>query len=161
MSTRPTSAPVPPEDLRRRAAERVEKLLAGRLLRGGLRTSRPEWYYQVEAAEPQAYPAPRPGELDGWQVQVHTWRHWSDARVHIDADTGEIMHRCVDRLAAPPTDAELEREEALRIAATVIQIPADARLKSFWHEYFADEHRVARLEWEHFHKDLRVDGDYL
>jgi hypothetical protein len=85
-----------------------------------------------------------------------------DARVHLDAESGEVMHRCVDRLAEPPTDARLSQEEALRAAAGAMEIPRDARLSGFGHEPFADGgYQVARLEWEHYIKDVRVDGDYL
>lgn len=150
-----------PEHIADKATERARTLLKGRLERGGIDATHPEWYFQVEAALPQAYLPPAPGHAAGWQVRVHTWRHWSDARVHLDADTGEVMYRCVDRLASPPTDAELDEDEAVRVASGLVTIPPDARLRSFWHEFLAAEHKVARIEWEHFYKDLRVDGDYL
>ncbi len=142
------------QEISRLAAERVQALLAGRLQRGGISTSRPEWYAQAEAQEPQAYPG-------GWQVRVHTWRHWSDAWVHFDADSGEMLYRALDRLAEPPTEAEMTQADALEATARQIHIPKDARLKSFWHEWFAEGCRVARLEWEHWYQELRVDGDYL
>jgi hypothetical protein len=154
MSTAPKSPPPPPADLQKLAVERVRRLLAGRLQRGGIRTSRPEWYFQSESGKPESY-------AGGWQVRLRTWRHWSDARIHLDADSGEVLYRCIDRFAEPPTDAELTQNEAERIAATLIPIPPDARVRLFSHEQFADGHKVARLEWDHFHRDLRVDGDYL
>ncbi|NLX21197.1 MAG: hypothetical protein GXY55_05925 [Phycisphaerae bacterium] len=145
----------PPPGLPEKAEDLVVRMLKARLVRGGISTTRPEWYFQVERTDPQPQPA-------GWQVRVRTWRHWSDARVHLDADGGEVMHRCVDRLAEPPTDARLSQEEALRAAAGAMEIPRDARLSGFGHEPFADGgYQVARLEWEHYIKDVRVDGDYL
>lgn len=154
MSTQPAQTPKPPDNLGRLAAERVAALLAGRLQRARIKTSRPDWYFQTQAQEPQAY-------AEGWQVRVRTWRHWSDARVHLDADSGAVMHRCVDRLAGPPTEKEMSEPEALSVAAQVITIPPGARLASLRHEYFADGHKVVRLEWQHYHHGLRVDGDYL
>ena len=151
--TQPT--PTPPKGIREKAAERVRRLLIGRLQRGGIPTSKPERFLEIEPAEPEHYPA-------GWQVRVKTWRHWSDARIHVDADSGETMFRRVDRLAEPPTDGRLTQEQALKIAARLIEIPRDARLKLFAHETFAEGgYSVARLEWDHYFKDLRVDGDYL
>ena len=145
----------PPEDIGERARRRAEQLFESRRRRAGIGTTHPEWYAQCEAAEPEEYPG-------GWQVRVRTWRHWSDATVHFDADTGELMHRCVDRLSDPPTDAEMTKEEALRAAGELIPIPRDAELVLFAHEEFAEGgRRVARLEWVHVHRGLRVDGDYL
>lgn len=142
------------EKLSKEAGERARQMLAERLKRGGISTSRPEWYFECEPQRPQQY-------RGGSQVRVHTWRHWSDADVHYDADTGELMHRCVDRLADPPTDAELTKEEALRLAAGLITIPPDAELHSFGHEEFAEGRKAARLDWIHVHQGMRVDGDYL
>jgi len=144
----------PPEDLSKSAVGRAEQMLAGRLERNGISTSRPEWYFQCEAGEPEPFPG-------GWQVRVRTWRHWSDATVHFDAEGGDVLHRCVDRLSDPPAGAEMTKEDALRIAASVIDIPSDARLASFRHEEFAEGRRVARLDWQRFRGELRVDGDYL
>ena len=144
-----------PSQLKETAAKRVLDILAGRLERGGISTSRPDWYFQTEAGDPQEFPG-------GWQVRVRTWRHWSDAAVHFDADTGEVLHWSVDRLSDPPTNAKLTQEEALRIAAGIIEIPLDAELHRFEHEEFAEGGRhVARIEWKRVHKGLRVDGDYL
>jgi len=147
-------AQIDPERLREAARQRVQRLLAGRLRRGGVSTSRPEWFFQGEADPPQAYPG-------GWQVRVRTWRHWSDAAVHLDADNGELLYRCVDRLSDPPTSAEMTREEAEQAAASLVEIPRNARLASFRHEPFAPERKMVRLEWEHVHDGVRVEGDYL
>ena len=143
------------EELSERACKRAEGLFKGRLQRGGLGADDPEWYVQCEAGQPQECPG-------GSQVRVQTWRHWSDATVHADAETGEILHRCVDRLADPPTDKKMTQEEALQVADEQLTIPPGAELVSFRHEDFADGgRRVARLEWAHFRWGLRVDGDYL
>lgn len=147
--------PAQPSNLTETARQRVEQLFAGRRGRARLHASTPEWYTQAEPNEPQAFPG-------GYQVRVRTWRHWSDAYVHLDAEDGGVLHVSVDRLSAPPTDVELTEAEALAIAARLIDIPADAELVSFRHEEFADGgHRVARLDWRHMHRGLRVDGDYL
>lgn len=144
----------PPEGLSERARQRAEQLFDGRRRRAEIVTSRPEWYSQCEPGEPEAYPG-------GWQVRVRTWRYWSDAKVDYDADTGELMHRCVDRLSDPPTEAEMTEEEALRVAAGLMAIPAEGVLASFGHEEFAENRKVARLEWVHVHNGMRVDGDYF
>jgi hypothetical protein len=153
MNPNPSNTPMP-EGLPARALATARKLLAGRLRRGGVSTSRPDWYFQCEAAEPQAY-------AGGWQVRVRTWRHWSDASVHVDGQTGEMLYRCVDRLSDPPSQTEMSQSEAERAAARQIAIPPDARLAAFTHETFAEGRRVARLEWQHVHDGLRVDGDHL
>jgi hypothetical protein len=149
----PPTSPTDPQRLQETAAARARRLLQNRLRRGGVSTSRPDWFFDCAADGPQPFPG-------GWQVRVHTWRHWSSARVHFDADTGERLHRCIDRLADPPTDAELSQAEALSAAAAV-PVPPDARLVSFRHEAFAPGHTVARLEWQHVHGGLRVSGDCL
>ena len=144
----------PPAGIQDRAAERAKQLLADRLKRGGISTTRPDWYFQCEAGETQAYPG-------GFQVRVRTWRHWSDASVHIDAETGGVMHRCVDRLSDPPTDRELTEAQALVIAKKLMTVPPEAVVHSFRHEEFAERRKVARLDWIHVHDGLRVDGDYF
>jgi hypothetical protein len=142
-----------PQRLSGAALERVRTLLAGRVRRAGAHIP-PEWAFQCEAAEPQAFPG-------GWQVRVRTWRHWSDAAVHFDAESGETLYRCVDRLADPPTDAQMSLDAALRAAQAAMTIPDGARLTGFRHEAFAAERNVARLEWEHWHDGMRVEGDRL
>ncbi|MCK4341232.1 MAG: hypothetical protein KAY37_05850 [Phycisphaerae bacterium] len=145
----------PPENITERARERADHLFEGRRDRAGLSTDHPEWYTQCEAGEAQPFPG-------GWQVRVRTWRHWSDATVHFEADTGEVMHRCVDRLSDPPTEDEMMQEEALSVAEGLFDIPPGAELSSFRHEDFAAGGRkVARLDWIHVHQGLRVDGDYF
>lgn len=145
----------PPEGLSDRARQRAEQLFEARRLRGGIRTRQPERYTQCEADAPE----PIPG---GWQVRVRTWRHWSHATVQFDADTGIVMYQCIDRLSDPPADAQLTQDEAVRLAGELVEIPADAEFASFRHEPFADGGRnVARLEWRHVHRGLRVDGDFL
>lgn len=150
----PPTPPPPPADIKDRALERAKQLLGDRLKRGGISTTRPDWYFQCEAGEPQVYPG-------GWQVRVRTWRHWSDADVHFDAETGVVTYRCVDRLSDPPADQELTEAEALAIAKGAISIPPEAVVHSFRHEQFAEGRKVARLDWVHMHGDLRVDGDYF
>jgi hypothetical protein len=145
----------PPKDLERLARERVERLLRGRLTRGVISTTRPARFFAAEPGPPQELPG-------GWQVRVKTWRHWSDARVHLDADDGSVLYRSIERLSDPPCeDTELSQSEAEEIVRRELPVPATARVRSFWHETFAEQRHVARIEWEHWHKDVRVDGDYL
>ncbi|MFO0837823.1 MAG: hypothetical protein U1D55_04805 [Phycisphaerae bacterium] len=150
-----TSSASPKSDpLQRKAAERVRRLLAGRLRRGGISTSRPEWFYECEATPSQAYPG-------GVQVRVRTWRHWSDASVWFDGLSGEVLRRCIDRLSDPPTSNEMSRQDAERVAAAAVTIPRGARLRLFGHEEFAPRRLLAKLEWEHVHNGTRLEGDYL
>ncbi len=135
--------------------QRVARLLTGRLRRAGAKSSRPDWYFQCEPAPPpEAYSG-------GWQVRVRTWRYWSDAAVHLDGQSGELMYRCVDRLSDPPTQASLTREQAEQLAASAVQIPRDARLKSVQDEPFSKDRTLTRLEWSHVVGGLPVEGDYL
>ena len=132
----------------------MQSLLADRLRRGGISTSRPDWFFQCAAQAPEPYPG-------GTQVRVRTWRHWSNARAQFDAATGELLHRRIDRLADPPTAAELSPAEALSVATATGIVPPDARLVTFRHEQFAPGRNVARLEWNHNHAGLPVAGDCL
>lgn len=142
-----------PEGIQEKAFDKVEHLFDGRRQRGKL-YGPAEWYVDYEAQLPEPYEG-------GWQVRVRTWRHWSDASVHLDADTGEVAYRCVDRLADPETTVELTQQEAEKIAAGLVTLPPDAQVASFWHEEFAENRTVARLEWTHIHDGMRVDGDYF
>ncbi len=144
-----------PKETQQDAVERCDALLAARLKRGGISTSRPEWYFECTATDPQPLPA------GGWQVRVKTRRHWSDADVHFDAETGEVLFRCIDRLCDPPTERELDEAEALEIVKRLVPLPEGATLRMFSHEYFAPQRKVTRLEWEHVHQGRRVAGDFL
>lgn len=143
-----------PENLGTEAAERVRTLLLRRLDSAGFRTNRPDAYFDVSVNPAQRSP-------DGWQVRVRTWKHWSDARVEFDANDGARLLIGIDRLCEPASQRRLTQDEAMHLAAKLVTIPSDARLLSFRHEPYAPHHIVARLEWEHWHHDLRVDGDYL
>jgi hypothetical protein len=97
----------------------------------------------------------------GWQVRVRTWRHWSDASVDFDADTGDLVGYAIDRYADPPTNAEIDEETAVRAVREQIEIPPDAEFEGLEHFQATPEHRLARLEWRHLHAGLPVDGDFL
>lgn len=147
----------PPGDAQRlgdAATEVVQRLLRARLVRGGVCTSRPDWFYQCEAGPAEAC-------AGGTQVRVRTWRHWSEAHVQFDGDTGEVLHRRIDRLADPPATEALTQADALAAAQAAVAVPRDARLTVFRHEPFAPGRNMVRLEWEHVHEGLRVDGDCL
>jgi len=143
-----------PEEMKSSAIERVTEVLSRRLRQGGRSTGQPDLYFQCEADEPQAYPG-------GFQVRIHTWRHWSDARVAFDADTGEVMAYSILRYADPLNDEEMTREEALAAASEAIQVPDDAVLKTFYHFEYGKNRKLARLEWKRIYQGLRVDGDTL
>ena len=106
----------PPEGLKSLAEETVTDLFAGRLERGGISTTRPEFYFQCEAGESRAF-------AGGLEVRVKTWRHWSDATVELNAQTGEVMGRAVDRYCDPPNDREMPQAAALQVAAEDVGIP--------------------------------------
>lgn len=142
------------DQMKSSAVNEVTNILLRRLERGGISTSRSEFYFQCKAEEPQTYPG-------GYQVRVQTWRHWSDARVEINADSGELMSWSIVRYSDPSNDREISQEEALLMAAKAVLIPADAVLQRFYHFNYAPKHKLARLEWERFYNGLRVDGDYL
>jgi hypothetical protein len=135
------------------AARIVHDLLARRLQRAKISTSRPEWFFQVEPAGLEPFDG-------GAQVRVRTWRHWSDASVTYQADDGELLADVIDRFAAPPADADGDRD-ALIQAALMVGVPADAELAAFDHTPFAQEHRVTQIQWLRRHDNLRVDGDFL
>ena len=132
----------------------VAKLFSHRLEAGGIVPDAPELYFQCQADEPQAYPG-------GFQVRVHTWRHWSDARVFLDSDSGEMMGFSIDRYADPPNEDEMTQEDALAAFSKTTEIPVDAVLKTFYHFDFLTKHKLARLEWKRIYQGLRVDGDTL
>lgn len=132
----------------------VRKLLARRLEAAGIRAPRPELFFQCEATEPEPYPG-------GTQVRVRTWRQWSEARVKLDADTGEFLGYAVDRYSDPMTRTELTQEQALQLAAGAVQLPPEAVLAGFRHSDYAPQRRLVELTWWHVHEGLRVDGDSI
>jgi len=142
------------EEMKKSAIDKATELLSTRLKQGGISTSRPDFYFQCEAEEPRAY-------AGGFEVRVHTWRHWSDALVEFDADSGQLMKCSIRSYADPPNDQEMVQEEALEVANRAIEIPAEAVFRAFYHFNFTPNCKLARLEWERFYKGLRVVGDYL
>lgn len=153
MTIAPMSTPPSPQ-LAQTALQRVQRLLAGRVRRAGAAPGPADWYFQCEATPPTPYPG-------GWQVRVRTWRHWSDVAVDFDAESGQRMVRCVDRLAEPATDKRLSPEEAERAVSEHWPIPAGARFAGITHEEFASGIVLTRAEWRHWHDQLRVEGDFL
>jgi hypothetical protein len=144
----------PADPRRKEAAERVERILMGRLKRAGQSVSNARELFSCQADDPQAY-------LTGSQVRVHVSRHWSDARVKLDAGSGEMLGYSVDRYSDPPTQSELTEEDALALAATLVKLPPDAVLESFQHVEWAPRRRLAEIQWKRVHKGLRVDGDSI
>jgi len=142
------------DQMKESAVNTVRELLSKRLKSGGISTTRPDFYFQCEAIEPRSH-------SEGFEVRVKTWRFWSKATVQLNADTGDLMAYSIDRYSDPSNDKEMTREEALRVAAKKIEIPADATLRSFYHFNFAPNCKLARLEWERIYQGLRVEGDYL
>ena len=142
-------------DPKTEAENYASRILERRLEHAGISTAHPEWYFQCEG-EPQ--PQPFPG---GTQVRVHTWRHWSDALVKLNADTGELFGYVVNRFDDAPTPNELTEEEAVAAAAKVVQIPADAELAEFGHVDYPHGRRMVLLEWIHVINGIRVHGDFL
>ncbi len=138
----------------REAEHYVSRILERRLERAGISTAHPEWYFQCEGGQQQPFPG-------GLQVRVHTWRHWSDALVKLNADTGELFGYAVDRFDDAPTPDELSVEEALEAAAKAIEIPPDAELADFRHVDFPHGRKMVLLEWAHVVGGLRVEGDFL
>jgi hypothetical protein len=142
------------ESLKQSAEDFVAKLLSYRLESGGIPTDAPELYFQCQADDPQEYPG-------GFQVRVHTWRHWSNARVLIASNSGEIIGFSIDRYAYPENNLEMTKEKALDVVSKLISIPTDAVLNNFYHFDYMTNHRIAKLEWNRIYKGLKVVGDYL
>jgi len=136
------------------AEQYVSRILERRLERAGISTAHPEWYFQCEGEQQQPFPG-------GFQVRVHTWRHWSDALVKLNADNGELLGYAVDRFDDAPTPNELTEEEALGAAAKTIEIPPDAELADFQHVDFPHGRKMVLLEWVHVVNGIRVEGDFL
>ncbi|MDP3000600.1 MAG: hypothetical protein Q8N47_24160 [Bryobacterales bacterium] len=144
----------PADPRRKEAAERVERILTGRLKRAGQSVSNARELFSCQADEPQPYKT-------GSQVRVHISRHWSDARVKLDGDTGDMLGYSVDRYSDPPTRTELTGEQALALAASLISIPPDAVLESFQHVEWAPRRWLVEIQWKRVHQGLRVDGDSI
>ena len=140
------------EGMQEAAVDVVTKLLAGRLERAGMPTGEPERHFQCEAE-------PARENQGGFEVRVRTWRHWSNAHVYIDADTGQVIGYSIPRYARPATDAEMSRDDAIAAASAVVDVPPDAELQSFYHVQYRPRTKAARLEWQHVHQGMRVDGD--
>ena len=142
------------EDMEKSAIDVVTELLSRRLEVGGVSTSRPDFYFQCEPGHPTEYPG-------GFKVRVRTWRHWSSARVYFDADSRDLFGYSISRYAEPSTEREMSRDEALKAAEVVIDIPQDAELERFYHYEYMPQCKVARLQWRHVHMGLCVHGDFL
>ena len=136
------------------AASLVERLLTARLNRAGIRGRAKEGCFRLEAGEL----AP---DAAGGSVRVRTWRHWSDATVKLESNTGEFMGYSVPRFADPPSTQQASRDEAEAQARALIEVPGDARLKSAYSFEYAQGRTLIALEWEHWYKGLRVEGDFL
>jgi hypothetical protein len=142
------------QNMQQSAVDLVTRILSRRLVMGGLPTTRPDFYFQCEPGEVRKYPG-------GVEVRMKIWRHWSDARVTFDADTGELLGYKISRYAEPKTTREITQDEAIAAAQAEVQIPPDAELESFFHFMYAPDCKAARLEWQHVHQGLKVHGDYL
>jgi hypothetical protein len=144
-----------PQDPRKTALDYVQKLLEGRLKRAKI-PGNPARYFQLEAGELVRLP-----DASGAQLQVKTFRHWSDAQIKLDADSGEFLGYLVSAFADPPAGVEMTQEQALELAGSLLQIPPDAVLESFQHIEWTQFRRLVQLQWKHVVQGLRVDGDYL
>jgi hypothetical protein len=136
------------------AAAFVFGLLERRLRVGGVRVQEPGSQFQCEPEDPRPFPG-------GTQVRVKTWRHWSDALIKLNADTGDLFGYSMDRFTDPPSHHEISEDEALAAAAKVVRIPTDAVLDKFEHTEPAPGRKMVLLEWRRVVNGLRVDGDYL
>ena len=137
-----------------KAVDLVTNLLRRRLERHGVFTHHTEFYFQCEAEQRR----PCPG---GSEVRVKTWRHWSDATADYDADSGQFLGYTISRYALPASEAEMSKDAAIAAASKAVDIPADAELVSFAHVPAGDKGKVVRLEWQHVHQGMRVNGDFL
>ena len=106
------------------AAAAAKGLLVNRLGRAGITPEEAGDYFQLEPGEPEAF-------AGGRQVRVRTWRFWSDATATLDGDTGQVLAWSIDRRAEPPTDYELEQEQALAIAPATDRHPGRGGVKDF------------------------------
>jgi hypothetical protein len=142
-------------DAARVAEQWVSGTFAARLRRGGISTSRNDWYSAV-AAE-----APDPGP-DGMRVRVRTFRHWSDARIAFDGATGEVLSDTVDRLAMPVDGATgLGADAALAAASRELAIPPDAHMEGMQMEERAEGAPTWVARWSHVRDGIMVEGDWI
>ena len=136
------------------AKEEVKAILTRRLDRGGIYASQPDWYFQAEPEEPE----PMPG---GFQVRVHTWRHWSSGLYQYQMDFKELFGWTLDRYADPPTEEEISADQALEAAKTLIDIPEDAQIKNIFHDEFAPRQKLVWLLWKRVYQEMDVHGDFI
>ena len=141
-------------DIASQARQIAGEILLGRLRRAHLPVDRPELSFRCEAGPPRPYPG-------GFEARVKTWRHWSDALVELNAQTGELMGIVIARHCDPPNEKEMTQEQALAAVGQAVTIPDDSKLISFGHYDYVPGRKVARLEWKHVHQGRDVDGDYL
>lgn len=149
-----------PEQHQQTARRFVEDLLKRRLENGGISTARPDLYFQCAEERARHFPATRVLQADT-EVRVKTWRQWSDAQVTFDEATGELVGWKVTRFADPPNQDAMTQDDAVDAVVAAVQIPQGAEITSFSHYEYAPERHVARIEWQHMHRGLRVDGDYM
>ena len=136
------------------ALDAARKTLTGRLRRAQIRAPQPEHFFHVEAGEPRPWSG-------GTEVRVKVWRHYSDAMVKLDDDSGEVVGFSVIKFADPPTQTELSREQAEALLAQILKLPAGAVLATYRTMEFSPGRRLPELEYAHFHNGILVDGDFF
>lgn len=141
-------------DLKQAALEAARKILAGRLRRANIRAPQPDHFFHCEPGEPRPFPG-------GLEVRVKVWRHYSDALVKIDDASGDVTGFSLDKFADPPTQTELNRDQAVALLAQILRLPDGAVLESFRNMDFAPGRRLPVLEYVHLHQGILVDGDFL
>lgn len=81
--------------------------------------------------------------------------------VRVDEDTGEMIGwRYLDAATASPK-IKITKEEALRIAQSEIELPADAELESVEMVSRGGAGYAAIVKWKHMVKGIEVENDYV
>ena len=141
-------------DLAQAALDAARRLLSGRLKRANIHAPQPDHFFHCEPGPPRPFPG-------GSEVRVKVWRHYSDAMVKIENESGEVVGFSLDKFADPPTPTELNQDQAVALLAQILRLPDGAVLHSFRTMDFAPGRRLPVLEFLHVHQGILVDGDFL
>ncbi len=82
-----------------------------------------------------------------------------DIVVRLNSATGELISWIIERLSEDG-DASAPYEELLALGSAVAKPPPDAERTQAGYEVVGNT-TIFRIRWEHRHKGLRVEGDFL
>jgi len=96
-----------------------------------------------------------------WETEIPTLFRGKKTTVKIDAETGEVVG-WYNPLAAEIADEVLiDKETAINLAKTKVEIPSDAKLKEVTFTSHGQVGFRCLVKWEHEVKGVPIEGDFI